>query len=323
MLFQRFQMSTADRLELVVSTRPAQDENRHENVAFLHFTTTLCDVNYIEERLNCVTELMKRPEALLSIQVSMHEFDNQTALLQKVPNIDLLLSIGTIIPDDPQRCSNRQLNYILLLNSLLDLITPLKDIVSKLNRPFYAQLKATLESEDFTFIRDIVRNTIQENAHPAKGQAAVLQRCFAIKPAINGLLDLVRKTYSERIDDMREYVKGLAEKHDLPLTLGNNQSKGHHIVLNLNQQQKRYMKKSDLPTEFIHVKDSYYTQHTARFYWTIVFRLVLNLDNLRRGLAPIDFPNWLEARRYYSYPQHDPSSQLKRSDLRNWVVGAL
>lgn len=49
------------------------------------------------------------------------------------------------------------------------------------------------------------------------------------------------------------YVKMLADKYGLPLTLNNNNAKGYHIVMPLNQQQKRFMKNSDLPAEFIEV----------------------------------------------------------------------
>lgn len=125
------------------------------------------------------------------------------ALLQKVTNVDLLLSIATLVPDDPQKCSYRQLNYILLLNTVLDLIAPLKEVLSRSTHPLFVRLTETLSSEEFSAIREIVRDIINDGAHPAKGQAAIMQRCFAIKPGLNGLLDLVRKTYSERLDDMR------------------------------------------------------------------------------------------------------------------------
>lgn len=147
----------------------------------------------------CSTSSFSSPFSFLHLFIS---YASQ-ALLQKVANIDLLLSIATLVPDDPQKCSYRQLNYILLLNTLIDLIAPLKEVLSKSTHRFFVRLTKTLGGEEFSAIKDIVRNTVQENAHPAKGQAAVMQRCFAIKPGLNGLLDLVRKTYSERLDDMR------------------------------------------------------------------------------------------------------------------------
>lgn len=124
-------------------------------------------------------------------------------MLQKYPNIDYLLTIGTIVVSDPQNCSNRQLNYILILNNLIDLILPLKEIISKLEEPFFVQLRKTLDNPVFEQIKNAVREMIQDGAHPATGQSGITQRCWAIKPGVNGLLDLVRKTYSERINDLQ------------------------------------------------------------------------------------------------------------------------
>lgn len=124
-------------------------------------------------------------------------------MLQKISNIDYLLTISTIVVNDPQKCSNRQLNYLLILNSLIDLLEPLKEVISNQEQPFFLQLTKTLDDEAFDHIKKLIRNVIQDGAHPATGQSGILQRCFAIKPGLNGLLDLVRKTYSERINDMK------------------------------------------------------------------------------------------------------------------------
>nr|CAI5857307.1 unnamed protein product [Callosobruchus analis] len=253
--------STADRLELVCSTKPAQ-ANKYSSLfgVLNHCCTHIgmrtlrssilrppCRVEYIEERLECVTELLNNPEARVSIQ----------ALLQSIPNIDILLGIATILPTDPQKCSNRQLNYVLLLNGLLDLVAPLKDVLSKFKMPFFVQLRQTLDDEAIIHIKNSIRKMLNEDAHPAKGSQATMQRCFAIKCGVNGLLDLVRKTYSERLNDLQEYTKQLSEKYGLALTLHNNQTKGYHLALTLKGAQKRTLKKSDLPDEFIEVRTTY------------------------------------------------------------------
>lgn len=123
--------------------------------------------------------------------------------MQRISNIDYLLTISTVVVNDPQKCSNRQLNYLLIINSLIDLLEPLKEVISNQQHPFFLQLTKTLSSEAFDRIKQIIRRLIQDDAHPATGPSGILQRCFAIKPGLNGLLDLVRKTYSERINDMR------------------------------------------------------------------------------------------------------------------------
>lgn len=46
-------------------------------------------------------------------------------------------------------------------------------------------------------------DTLHDDAHSAKGAvASLVQRSFAVKPEINALLDVSRKTYCEIIDDI-------------------------------------------------------------------------------------------------------------------------
>ncbi|CAH0563731.1 unnamed protein product [Brassicogethes aeneus] len=250
-------VSTADRLELVSSTRPGQATKYSSLFGVLNKTFTrigartlrsailqpLHEVNRIEERLECIGELIGCPEMLISVQ----------AILQKIPSVDQLLTIATIMPDNPQSCSNRHLNYILQLNNLVDNVTPLKQVLQNASNKFYVDFVAFLGCDFFTFVKKKVRDVIHDEARPASGTRSVHQRCFAVKPGINGLLDLVRRTYTERIEELSEYVKSLAEKYDLPLTLANNNAKGYHIVLTLNKNQRRFMKTSDIPEEFIQV----------------------------------------------------------------------
>lgn len=95
------------------------------------------------------------------------------------------------------------MNYILILNNIIQLLEPLKEITSNLKQPFFVELRTTLEHEGFQHIKTIVSDVIQDGAHPATGNAGVMQRCFAIKPKVSVLLDLARKTYSERIHDLK------------------------------------------------------------------------------------------------------------------------
>ena len=49
----------------------------------------------------------------------------------------------------------------------------------------------------------ILREVLHEDARLVKGSAALrTQRCFAIKPKVNGLLDVARKIYSEIIEEI-------------------------------------------------------------------------------------------------------------------------
>lgn len=80
-----------------------------------------------------------------------------------------------------------------------------------------------------------------------------LQRCFAVRPEINGLLDVARRTYSELIEDIQKVVEQLSESLDLPLRLNQNVMKGFHIVLPVAPKNRRDFNVEDLPDIFIQV----------------------------------------------------------------------
>lgn len=65
------------------------------------------------------------------------------------------------------------------------------------------ELRNILDNAAFLNITALLRMLIQNDAHPAKGSQGITQRCFAIKCGVNGLLDNVRKSYTERIEDLR------------------------------------------------------------------------------------------------------------------------
>lgn len=216
-----------------------------------------CSPSIIEETTNCISELLNLPHVMTSVQ----------SCLQKISTIHQLLTISSMTYDK-NSCSARQLNFLLLLNSFIDLIEPLKSVIEPCQQPFFQNLKDILENGSFVVIAERIRSFIHPSAKYAKADAGDAQRCFAIRSGVNGLLDLVRKTYSERLTDMTstkslkcaniklyftDYVKQLSLKYNLSLSIGNNNTKGYHIVLKLNNNQKRTFKKSDLPREFIQV----------------------------------------------------------------------
>lgn len=111
--------------------------------------------------------------------------------------------MGTLLPDSALSCSERHLNYLLLVSVTLDQILPLKTVFEDTNLPFFTELKELLSSEEFTSVKNTLRKVIHSDAHPSKGYNAIMQRCFAVKEDVNGLLDMVRKVFSERLEEMR------------------------------------------------------------------------------------------------------------------------
>lgn len=110
-----------------------------------------------------------------------------------------------------------------------------------------------LENLSYNEIANRIKRIIQDDAHLEKGAMGSLQRCFAVKPDINGLLDVARRTYSELIDDIQKIVEQLSETYDLPLRLNQNLLKGFHIVLALAPKSRNTFNEEDLPPIFIQV----------------------------------------------------------------------
>lgn len=110
-----------------------------------------------------------------------------------------------------------------------------------------------MENPHYIEISNRIRDVIQDDAHLEKGAMGSLQRCFAVKPEINGLLDVARRTYSELIEDIQKMVQQLSEMHDLPIRLNQNVMKGFHIVLPVAPKNRRQFNVEDLPSVFIQV----------------------------------------------------------------------
>ncbi|KAF5303174.1 hypothetical protein FQA39_LY10087 [Lamprigera yunnana] len=269
-------VATADKLELVASARPAMKKKYSCLFDILNYCYTKigalmlraiilqppCLVADIEARLDCITQLQENGEILTAIQIA----------LQKLNNVDQLLTFATILQAHTHNSSERQLNYLLLLNSVLEQLPYLQDIFKNFEQPFLKDLVHTINDPAFIEVKDVLRTLINTDCRPAKGKYGIIQRCFAIKSGTNELLDLVRKSYCEKLDEMGDYVKELGESHSLALTLNNTRQKGYHIVLTLNARQKKYFKTSNLPEEFIQI------DHLTNSL-TMKTQMLINLSN--------------------------------------------
>ena len=62
------------------------------------------------------------------------------------------------------------------------------------------------------FLSFVHQEVVHEGARVQKGSASMrLQRCFAIKSGVNGLLDVARRIYCEIVDDIEDMVAAMAE----------------------------------------------------------------------------------------------------------------
>ncbi|XP_053610160.1 mutS protein homolog 4-like [Plodia interpunctella] len=207
-----------------------------------------CKKEFIENRLDAVQDLIENVDGLMS--------DLQD-VIKKLSDVDKILLLCMETSNQTMdKLGEAQLNQMLLLKTTMDIVPQIVEALASANSGRLLKIKLDLENPNYQQIADRIRSIIQEDAHLEKGAMGSLQRCFAVKPQINGLLDVARRTYSELIDDIQKMVEQLAETYDLPLRLNQNVMKGFHIVLPVAPKNRRSFSVGDLPEIFIQVHNS-------------------------------------------------------------------
>ncbi|RLU22266.1 hypothetical protein DMN91_004544 [Ooceraea biroi] len=261
--------------------QPSCDErlilDRQACVAELIANRSLCISIQVAARLEhlCLTSSAQQFHWTCDIFVSQ-------PAVQRLFGTDRLLTLATkpLYVNDMQN-AERNLNYVLLLKSSLDAIPELEAILATGTQPFFVKMRKVyvflglinnnfyrnafidvidimhyvlnlqnLGNLEFRVIKDKMLTLINTDARFVKGCASSsLERCFAIQPGLNELLDVARQIYCELISDMKKIVEQLAVKHRLPLTLEYNTNLGYHINSIIPRGSNIAM--SELPAEFI------------------------------------------------------------------------
>ncbi|KAL4716711.1 hypothetical protein ACJJTC_004830 [Scirpophaga incertulas] len=207
-----------------------------------------CNKEFIENRLDAVQDLIESDSGLMS---------DLQEVIKKLSDIDKILLLCVESPNQNlDKLGEAQLNQTILLKTTMDLVPKLIEALSLATCGRLKKIKMECENSSYKQIADRIHQIIQEDAHIEKGAMGSMQRCFAVKPEINGLLDVARRTYSELIDDIQKVVENLSESYGLPLRVNQSVMKGFHIVLPIAPKNRRNFSVDDLPAKFIQVHNS-------------------------------------------------------------------
>lgn len=245
--------STIKNLELIQNAR--DPESGHSLYGVLNHTKTAggarllrsnvlqppCDAETTNVRLDCVAELTDKEELFYGLQ----------SVVGRFLDIDHLTSMCVQLPkQETVKTAESKITTVIYLKHTLELVEPLrlalKDTEAELFKAYYE----SLNDSRFATIMERIQTVIHDDTRYQKGTLNMrTQKCFAVKPHINGLLDVARRTYTEIVDDITEMIKQLGEKHNLPLKTGFNGTKGFFVQLTLNRDQHIDLK--TLPSEFL------------------------------------------------------------------------
>ncbi|CAG2062672.1 unnamed protein product [Timema podura] len=132
------------------------------------------------------------------------QFSLERLMLSKFTNVEQLLCLCMHIPQqDNTRVAEFQLKYILLLKNILELLPGLNTVLKDAHSNCLCSAREALSDSRFAKILERILQTLNNDArHEKNFTASHMQRNFAVKTNINGLLDVARKTYCEIIEDI-------------------------------------------------------------------------------------------------------------------------
>nr|CDS27090.1 mutS protein 4 [Hymenolepis microstoma] len=125
-----------------------------------------------------------------------------------------------------------RITKLIAIKHMLDLIKPLYDALKGTSTTLLKTYREILSDRGYGELLKKMMTVLQPDACFCKGALQMrVQKCFAIKPGVNVLLDLTRRAYAEQVDDISRYVKELASKYSLPLRIGYNKIRGFFIQI--------------------------------------------------------------------------------------------
>ena len=207
------------------------------------------DLHLIQARQEAIAELMDRTDLYDSLKTTMSRFpDLESVLSLCIRKSELHITLAQVDVKMDQMISLRQIFHLMpSLSSALE-----KSQQSRLLMSHAAVLKKHLSSS--ALLLEMLNLVINDNISTRRGSGAAMKfhRAMAIKPDVNGLLDIARRTFSECVDQLKQYVTELGDESALPLKMGWNSQRGFFIQLTSTRTQKFSVK--DLPDYFQHIQ---------------------------------------------------------------------
>lgn len=210
------------------------------------------ELNTILLRQSTVLELLTHEELYFAVShalLAFHDTDPILSLIIRASAAPTTHPAKSSTKDSLVTAQHRIATLVKLQKSLAGVQTLLQ-VVSTSSHPFFAALQQTLSHPDLSLICKLLDDTMSDVAsgRNTTGPAPKLPKknlqerdvIFAIKDGINGLLDVARKVYGERTNDIKEVFEGYcAEFAELGLSLVHNASRGYFLRISLDKQAKK------------------------------------------------------------------------------------
>lgn len=202
------------------------------------------DRKVIGMRLDAVQELLTNEQA----------FRNVKMLVGRLVDVDQLIGLCmNLSREETIRTAEYKLTQIIYLKHSLELVENLRLALAPLEAHLFKMYRDHILCD--TRLGSIVKHihtVLHDEVHCEKGALNMrTQKCFAIKPGLNGLLDVARRTYTELVADVDELGRSIAESSGMPFRTGFSSGRGFHLILPIRAENPLRRREIDLPEECI------------------------------------------------------------------------
>ncbi|ELU10757.1 hypothetical protein CAPTEDRAFT_92723, partial [Capitella teleta] len=229
-----------------------------------------CNGDTINMRLDVVSDLIRDEENFFSLQ----------AIVGRFLDVDHLISACVQVPKEENiKTHEAKISHVICLKHTLELVEPLKNVLAESENALLKACHVQLQDTRYQLILEKLSVVIAEDSRYQRGTlASRMQKCFAVKPNINGLLDVARRSYSEVVEDINDLIQEEARKNSMPIKCNYNSARGFHMSLYLGDKTK---KTYNLPAEYV---------KTSKFKNTLSFtckELIKMNDRVKDSLREI------------------------------------
>ncbi|KAF9873988.1 hypothetical protein CkaCkLH20_08722 [Colletotrichum karsti] len=182
--------------------------------------STLKDL-YLDPRYEAVEELHRSQDMFVEVRSALGPF----------PDIEKMLTQLVIIPNQPSvAATEMSMNNVLKVKSFVDAMSGLYQALSPAVSPLLTKIREPFRPEKIAPVRDLIYETIHEDVRYAKNSLDLRnQRTFAVKPGVNGLLDVARQAYKENTEEVQNHVDLLNAELGLPAQIQYDHKRGYSL----------------------------------------------------------------------------------------------
>ncbi|RWS03284.1 mutS protein 4-like protein [Dinothrombium tinctorium] len=195
----------------------------------------------IENRIECVDELICNVEILEQI----------SHILGRFLDVEHLISLlAQRVKVENEATCEKKIDIIIYIKHILSLVPTLKEALEFVEHPLLKGYEQALSDPHFAELSEVINEVIHEGCKYVNGDINVkTQKCYAIKQNVDDALELARKTYSEKVDDVNSLLEEVKTRYSLPINLYYSAKKGYFFQMTF----ETIDSIESLPSEFVQI----------------------------------------------------------------------